>query len=257
MSTTTANVDYVSTVFQYPVLTKVHDTPTYDLLKRIKDELKANAGNVQCDLGGDRHGHLGLVLSPEEYASISATAYVRPVHPGATYPVGATNYATQILRENHQEAIRLYREANGVEDALIGQLTQALPPLYLESYRDPHSNRITAPLITILADLFTTYGSISEEELEEKEQALRARVFDITRPLLHVFSAIENLQQVALASGTPYTVKQRINIGLYLIKNMGEFEKGLSSWYERPSTDHTWPIFKQHFNDTYNRLRRL
>ena len=68
MTTNTSNIDYVSTVFQYPVLTKIHDTPTFNLLKRIKDELKANAGNIQCDLGGGRHGHLGLVLNPTEYA---------------------------------------------------------------------------------------------------------------------------------------------------------------------------------------------
>ena len=77
-----ANINYIHTSFQYPILTKVHDTPTYEVLKRIKDEIKANATNVQCDLGGGRHGHLGLVLTPAEYATISATPYIRPVHPG-------------------------------------------------------------------------------------------------------------------------------------------------------------------------------
>ena len=66
-----ANIDYIHTSFQYPVLTKVHDTPTYEVLKRIKDEIKANATNVQCDLGGGKHGHLGLVLTPAEYATIN------------------------------------------------------------------------------------------------------------------------------------------------------------------------------------------
>ena len=62
MVQTNTNIDYVHTSFQYPVLTKVHDTPTYALLKHIKDEMKANATNVQCDLGGGKYGHLGLVL---------------------------------------------------------------------------------------------------------------------------------------------------------------------------------------------------
>ena len=91
MTNTTANINYVATVFQYPVLTKVHDTPTFELLKSIKNEMKANAGNVQCDLGGGQHGHLGLVLTPTEYANVSPTPYVRPVHPGPNPPEGNTN----------------------------------------------------------------------------------------------------------------------------------------------------------------------
>ena len=39
MVQTNTNIDYVNTSFQYPVLTKVHDTPTYEVLKRIKDEM--------------------------------------------------------------------------------------------------------------------------------------------------------------------------------------------------------------------------
>ena len=257
MVTSNANIDYVHTSFQYPLLTKVHDTPTYETLKRIKDEMKANASNVQCDLGGGKHGHLGLVLTPTEYATISDTPYERPGHPGVDPIAGNTQWENQVNRDRHQEQIRLYREANGVEAALIGQLTVALPPLYLESYRDSSSNTITTPLVDILKDLFTIYGAISEEELDAREQALRARIFDLTQPLLHLFAAVEDLQQLATASDNPYTTKQMINLGLHLIRNMSEFETDIGKWYDSPPEDHTWKDFKNHFTKAYNRLRRL
>jgi len=189
-----ANIDYIHTSFQYPVLTKVHDTPTYEVLKRIKDEIKANATNVQCDLGGGRHGHLGLVLTPAEYATISPTPYVRPVHPGPNPAAAASQWQNQINRDRHQEEIRLFREANGVEAALLSQLTVALPPLYLEAYRDEHSNQITTSLVTILSELFSTYGATTEEELAAKEQARKGRIFEITQPRLHLYAAVEDLQ---------------------------------------------------------------
>ena len=189
MVQTNTNIDYVNTSFQYPVLTKVHDTPTYELLKRIKDEMKANASNVQCDLGGGKHGHLGLVLTPVEYATVSATPYVRPVHPGPNPAAAGTQWENQVNRDKHQESIRLFREANGVEAALLSQLTVALPPLYLEGYRDPHSNKINKSLVDIFKDLFSIYGAISEEELNAKEQALKARLFELTQPLLHLYQA--------------------------------------------------------------------
>ena len=74
--TTTATVDYKNSVFEYPTLTKITTRPTYSSLKQIKDELKANAGKVQCELGGGANGHLGLVLSDPEYALVSPTPYV-------------------------------------------------------------------------------------------------------------------------------------------------------------------------------------
>ena len=44
---------------------------------------------MTSDLGGGAHGHLGLVLTPAEYALVSAILYVRPGHSGTlTLPAG-------------------------------------------------------------------------------------------------------------------------------------------------------------------------
>ena len=83
-STWLNTVDYVNTNFEYTTLTKLGGQPDYPALKRIKDELKANAASVPSDLGGGDHGHLGLVLTAQEYLQVSETQpYVRPVHPGS------------------------------------------------------------------------------------------------------------------------------------------------------------------------------
>lgn len=96
--TTTANIDYVNSVFKYPVLTKITARRTYSSLKTIKNELKANAGKVQCELGGGNNGHLGLLLTDNEYALVSPTAYVHPIHPGPIPPVDTTQIQNTNLR---------------------------------------------------------------------------------------------------------------------------------------------------------------
>ena len=73
-----SHVYYVNTHFEYKTLTKIHGEPTFDAIKKIKDELKANAMVVNSELGGGRHGHLGLVLNAEEYRRITNTPYRRP-----------------------------------------------------------------------------------------------------------------------------------------------------------------------------------
>ena len=102
------NIDYVETYFENPVLTKIHGEPTYWTLKLIKDELKSNASAVTTEIGGGAHGHLGLVLTPAEYATVLAVPYVRPVHPGAlVIAPGTTQHETSRLREEHKKAIKL------------------------------------------------------------------------------------------------------------------------------------------------------
>jgi hypothetical protein len=47
------------TYFQHKVLTRVHGQPTYESLKTLTTEIKANAASVPSTLGGSLYGHLG------------------------------------------------------------------------------------------------------------------------------------------------------------------------------------------------------
>ena len=60
---TSTNIDYVDTYFEFKTLTKIHGAPTYEALKNMKDELKANATSVSLTLGGGEHGHFGKALN--------------------------------------------------------------------------------------------------------------------------------------------------------------------------------------------------
>ena len=109
MSPTTTNVDYIKNNFKYPVLTKILGKPDYESLKAIKDELKANAGKVQCNLGGSNNGNLGLVLSDVDYALVSPnTPYVHLVHPNAVAPQRNTQWENTVLRDQWKEEIWLF-----------------------------------------------------------------------------------------------------------------------------------------------------
>eukprot|EP00957_Ditylum_brightwellii_P010564 800051-Ditylum_brightwellii.AAC.1 len=51
-------------------------------LLTLRNELRANAQAVSITFGGGRHGHLGLVITPQNYAVIlNTTAYIRPPQP--------------------------------------------------------------------------------------------------------------------------------------------------------------------------------
>ena len=87
-----ATVNYRETYFEYPDLTPLVGEPTFDGLHRMSKELKANAQSVYSHLGGGAHGHLGLLLSPAQYALLSPVPFLRPVHPGPlAIPPGTFN----------------------------------------------------------------------------------------------------------------------------------------------------------------------
>ena len=75
-------INYRDTHFETKDLTPIHGEPIAKSLLRLTNELKANARSVLSNLGGGNHGHLGLVLSPPDYALISNVLFNRPNHPG-------------------------------------------------------------------------------------------------------------------------------------------------------------------------------
>jgi hypothetical protein len=72
-------------------------------------EIKANAKSVHTTLGGAAHGHLGMVLSPAQYALVSATPYQRVLFPAPlVIPLGTTRIAADELERTHKEAVRAF-----------------------------------------------------------------------------------------------------------------------------------------------------
>ena len=50
-------------------------------LRKIDKEMTANASSIPSDLGGGAHGHLGLIKSATDYATVSGVAYTIPTLP--------------------------------------------------------------------------------------------------------------------------------------------------------------------------------
>ena len=254
---TSTNINYVLTYFEFPILTKIHGPPCHDTLTKIADELKANAASVSSDLGGGAYGHVGLILSDEEYAKIPGTVpYTRPVHPGTlTIASGTAQHAATALREDHKTAIKLFREVQDVEKCLIKQLVAAIDPTYLKSLRNRITNSITADIPTIIEHLKTNFAAIEPEEITARTKKVLDISYNLMDPLITIFDEIEDLEVFANAAGNPFTKEQIVNIGLQLLKNTNDFETGIMKWVKKANADKTWPKFKTHFEAAHRVLK--
>ena len=66
--------------------------PTYQSINGLLKKLYANDASIPSTLGGGKHGHVGLLMTPTLYATLSDTEYKFPENPGPApdYPPRVT-----------------------------------------------------------------------------------------------------------------------------------------------------------------------
>jgi hypothetical protein len=137
---------------------------------------------------------------------------------GTTGPMIAT------LKDAHNEQLRLFREV--VEKALIQQIVKAIEPTYLASLRDRNSNSLRGTVNEILAHLQTTYGHISPQMMEDREQELITMVYNPKFPIDTIFNAVEDFSDYAELAQHPITAHQTIAKAYLLLNKTGPSPNG-------------------------------
>jgi hypothetical protein len=249
-------INYRETYFEYPELTKIHGEPNSESLFTLRNELKANAQSVYSNLSDGAHGHLALVLTDAQYGLLTNQPFVRPVHPGPlTIPDGTTAPMITATKEAHQENLRLFREVQGVEKALIQQIVKAVEPTYLAALRNRSSNSLTGTVNTILDHLQTVYGRVSSQMLDDREQELRNMNYNAKYPIDIVFNAIEEFVDFADLAHQPITQRQTIAKAYTIINKTRRFKIPITEWNRLPAAQQTWIAFKDHFRQAHQELR--
>ena len=159
--------DFKNTHFDYPELSRIVGEPTLGALITIRNQIKANDQTVDSTLGGGAHGHLGLVYSAQNYATILGTVpYIRPTLP--ILNVVPTDTQLQIAEKRHRYAVSLgqYRKVQGIERNIIQQIVTAIEPKYIRALRDTKTNKITKTIPDILKFFFGAYGDMAPKELK-------------------------------------------------------------------------------------------
>ena len=100
-----------------------------------------------------------------------------------------------------------------------------------------------------MTNLFTTYGDVTDKELEETTSTLKARVFNISQPIIALFDEFEDLKELSIAAENELTERQLIKIGEQLIKITNDFGHGLEAWFFQNIALRIWINFKTHFTD--------
>ena len=245
----TTTIDKTIETFPHPVLPKSTGEPTYETIEELSKLLRANAAAIDTELGGGRHGHLALTVSPAVYNTISITPFVAPVNPGAVPVIEAGLTAAQIaaVERTHKEELQAWRTYSNTERALKQQLIRSIEPKYLRPLWNRYTAYANTTTLAILQHLLQTYGMITEQDHIENGKRF-SELYDPEEPIEVLFTQIEDCIHYADAGGAPYTAAQILHNAYYLVFSTGQYKEACREWRMLTPVQKTWTQFQAHFS---------
>jgi hypothetical protein len=143
--------------FLHSSLPKVTGEPTFKDLKVIRRLLNTNVMSVASYEGSGRHGHLGIIMTNEEYFAIAVDIFPVPANPGPSAAVAAGMTAAVIAETTrlHREATQVYRTYHNVDQAIKKLIIEYFDDVYLNALSDKIVGYANCTSLQLLTHLLT------------------------------------------------------------------------------------------------------
>ena len=135
------SVESIIAKFPIKTLSVITGEPDYEIINTMIQDLYSNAASLPTTLGGGQHGHIGLVMSPVLYATISAVPYIDTADagPDPIFAANASNQTTEHPRAEHKQHRRVFDNASNMDDALKAQVIDTVDSPYLSKLRNKYT----------------------------------------------------------------------------------------------------------------------
>lgn len=209
----------------------------------------AIAKEVSTD--GTAHGYTGLVVQGAEYNRITNNAppYQIPVHPGRDAPQGANQLAAYHNEEHHKRQLKEFEDYTCANNTIRNHLLAAIPEQYLLTLCDPDSLFSNVTVLAMFDHMFTNYGTVTREDLDQNEAELKSP-WEPSTPIETLWLQATRAQQfppTADALSDNYILRALESN----VRNTRKFESTLKRFDELPSVDQTLTRFKTEMNRAY------
>jgi hypothetical protein len=242
--------------FPHSSLPKVTGAPTFEDLKVIRRLLNTNAMSVASYEGGGRHGHLGIIMTDEEYFAIAVDIFPVPNNPGPSAAVVAGMTAAVISETTglNREATQVYRTYHNVDQAIKKLIIESFDDAYLNALSDKIVGYANCTSLQLLTHLLTYYAIIAPTELTQSYKRLNTP-YDPKQLIETLFQQIQDSRAFVVAGGQPYSAAMIINVAYTLVFNTGLFPDACRASQSRAIAAKTWAQFKIDFATAHREFR--
>ena len=167
-------MEEITEYFMHKTIEKIEGKPTRENIKKVLLKIQENSAAVPTELGGGKHGHLGLTMIEVEYLTVATEAYATQENPGTapTIPDNATQYQIAYAKEEHKKKLDLFKEQRFVERALKSQVINAFDETYLLDIKQEYVGYKNIIIPKIFDHLFTNNGKITDADLLANKEAM-------------------------------------------------------------------------------------
>jgi hypothetical protein len=240
-----APIDATSLDFPHPVLTKIGDLntePTFTSILVAHVELNANTASIYSARGDGLQGHLALTIDANDYVkrSLGNKSFEPPTAPSSFPSHSESTSDAQIAETNGQhkakkEEFILFHNAY---TALRNLLIAAVPSIFLADQRDPMTGFGNKTVLQLLTYLHTTFGSISEKELELNTARMQLQ-WNPPTAIEALFLQLENGVSFATTGQDAPTKPTILRWAYNNIKQTGRFDIACHEWRQMESSAKT------------------
>jgi hypothetical protein len=249
---TASTLDELIAGFPHSSLPKVTGEPTFEDLKVIRRLLNTNAMSVAAYEGGGRHGHLGIIMTNEDYFAITVDVFPVPNNhgPSAALVEGMTAAVIAETTRLHKEATQVYRTYHNVDRAIKKLIIKSFDDTYLNALSDEIVGYANCTSLQLLTHLLTYCAMIAPTELKQNCERLNAP-YDPNQPIEMIFQKIQDARAFAVAGGQSYGAAMIGNVAYTLVFNTGFFPDACRAWQSRAIAGKTWAHFKLDFSTVH------
>jgi hypothetical protein len=235
-------------------VTKIHGQPTSHDLTNLEKEIISILANIPTTLGGGNHGHVGVIMDPTEYNTMTGgTAFVNPANPGI-YPAGlAVNAAagTRARAEaEHKELINQFETFEGVRLGTKDLILEAVDNEYLSEIEHDTLGYLNVTPRQMIGHLLLRGGALDFADTRDL-LAERDGEWNVTENPQLYFNRVEKAIKGLIRNGINSDLNERRDIALFHLKATGEFDPAVREWEAKPAADKTWANIKTFITAEY------